>query len=429
MLPETEIVAAIDVGTTKVCTVVGRKSGKRGLEVLGYSSVPCRGLRKGNVTDGAATANAIRESIRNVEQSTGRNIQSAFVGVTGSHVGFTNRKDKLDDAGTNGVITSDDMNRTPKSLKEAAKEPGRDVLHTIRTSYTLDGESGIRNPVGMHSENVEVETHVVTAGKAFVQRLVDAVEEAGITVKSLVLEPLASGMAVLTSNEKERGTVLVDIGGGTTDVVGFKQGRVYYTGVIPVGGYQFTNDIAMTYNTPYEDAEDAKLKHASADIHAARPDEFVRLSVEGRDDELQVPRQEICQLVRERAFELSRMVKLKLDNERIDPADDVRLVVTGGASNLPGLAPVMEKNLGIPVRQGVPKIDGDVPIELKDPTYATGLGILVWATTDYVPEAPPKKTEPQRVNAKNRTGVLDRLLVGVNRMLGIGLFVTRKGRI
>ena len=428
MPPETGIFTAIDVGTTKVCTIVARKDGAKGIDVLGYSTVPCDGLRKGNVTDVAATARAVRASVSEAEQKTGHRIESAFVGVTGSHVSFENRNDKLDSTGERGVITGSDLSMTPQSLAGRLNTPGRKLIHAIRMSYSVDGEAGIRNPVGMHSSEIEMETHLVTGGSRFLDRLVEAVEAAGVNVTSLVLEPLASGLAVLTPEEKERGALLVDIGGGTTDVVGFQKGRVCYTGVIPVGGYQFTNDIAVTFNTSYEAAEQVKLTHASTEVQASDAKEEVSLPVVGRDMELKVRRMEICQLARERAHELARMIKIKLDDELAGESIADRLVLTGGASNLPGLADLMQRSLTIPVRSGLPNVPGSMPDEIRDPAYATAIGMLEWAAHEYLP--PPGKAH---VNGNQGTEAVVRgfwsdLANRFSMLTPVALFVIRKGR-
>lgn len=428
-----EIVAAIDVGTTKVCTIVGRRFGKRGIQVLGYSTVKSTGLRKGNVADSAATERAVRASIKAIQEKTGYRVDSAFVGITGAHVSFENRHAKLRTRNSRGIVTSDDIQRAPKKLSESVDAPGRRVIHANTISYALDGETGIRNPLGMHTKEMDVETHFVTGSEKFIDRLVGAVEAAGVKVESLVLEPLASGLSVLTPEERESGAVIVDIGGGTTDIVGFKGSRVYYTGVIPVGGYQFTNDIALSFNSPYEAAEAVKLEYASAEFQAASVDEQIAMPVVGRDKELKVNRLEICQLARERALELARMIKVKLDAERDADVDDSILVLTGGASNLPGLAHLMKKCVGINVRQGVPDVNGTVPAELKDPTYATGVGILLWALTEYIPEGVDsnKKAAKQGVTSKSAQlngffGSLKQRFAGLVPAL---FFAPKKGRI
>ena len=423
---ETDLLTAIDVGTTKVCTVVARRHPSGRMDVVGHSTVPSDGLRKGNVEKVAEAEKAVRRSIDQAQRQSGDPVRSAFVGVTGTHITFENRRHRLESVAEAGVITAADLARPGEWPGAADDEAGRRLLHTIRMSYSLDGEEGIRNPLGMHSGNVEAETHVVSGDTAFIDRLMQAVENAGVRVDSLVLEPLASGLAVLTPEEKERGALLVDMGGGTTDVVGFKKGRICYTGVIPVGGWQFTNDIALTFNTTFEVAESVKLQYASTEMLAASSDKEVPMRVIG-DGKLMVPLLDICQLTRERAQELARLVKIHLDDAALGDPSSVRLVLTGGASDLPGLPSLMQRTLAIPVRQGVPSFKGTVPEELRAPAYATSLGLLVWAEAESF-----QATSHIHRNGSGRTqvgpkGALSRFLGRVARLSPFARFGTRKG--
>jgi len=423
-----DLVTAIDVGTTKVCTIVGRKDGPHGIQVLAYSTVPCDGLRKGNVADVAATARAIKQSIREVEEATGHRIDSAFVGITGSHIAFENRRDRLRSTTDRDVITDDDLNGVPTPSSDLLKQPGRRLIQIVKKDYTVDGKEGIRNPVGMHSDRIEVDTHLVTGATSFIGRLADAVASAGIKVTSLVLEPLASGLAVMTPEERERGALLVDIGGGTTDLVGFSRGHVCYTGVIPVGGFQFTNDIVITFNTTFEAAEDVKLRYASTGLHSRALDQDITLPVVGRDIALKLQPGEISQLTRERAQELAQLIRIKLDEDRVDAAVRSRIVLTGGTSNLSGLAELMHRSLSMPVRKGVPEARGAFPAELKDPIYATGVGILLWALDEYVPPVKRAKNEANAGTEARSTGFMAGLFRRIGRLIPGFFFTARKGR-
>lgn len=427
MLENTQMITAIDIGTTKVCAVVGKRDQANGIHVIAHSTVPCRGLSKGNVVDIAATTEAVGQAVQLIEGQSGHRVESAFVGVTGSHIAFQNRLDRLSSMSKNGVITADDLARTPKPLAESIAEPGRNLIHAIRMSYTLDGESGIRNPLGMHSGLVEAETHLVTGDAGFVHRLVQAVEGAGIKIVSLVLEPLASAASVLTPEEKERGVVVVDIGGGTTDIIAFQGGRVRYSAVIPVAGFQFTNDIVLTYHTTYDAAESVKLEYASTDVQVSGPNEDISLPVVGRDAELQIQRLDVCQLARERGQELARLVKLKLDEADID---GYRVVLTGGTSNMPGLASLMQRILTTPVRQGVPDLGNTIPAGLRNAAYATGVGILQWATTEYDPSPLELEASAKTVLFESSEGWMVRLWkqFGTN-FAPLALMATKKERV
>jgi cell division protein FtsA len=417
-----QIVTAIDVGTTKVCTIIGKRSAHGELKVLGHSVVPCEGLRKGNVADIEATEDAVRASVQEAQEKAGVEVLSAWVGITGSHISFENRLEALSWAGKHGVITAEELERFPAVMAASVGDSERKLLHALPMAYAADGERGIRNPVGMHVHQLQVETHVVTGGAYFVDRLVEAVERAGVKVEGLVLEPLAASEAILTPEEKEQHTALVDIGGGTTDVVVFKDGGIRYTSIIPVGGYQFTNDICVSYNTSYQAAEDAKIKYAHTEPDVARPLEEVTLPVLGRTTALRISRRDICQLTRERAQELARLIKLRLQEAGIENTLSARLVLTGGASQLPGFLELARRTLASDARIGVPNGNLDVPDELRAPAYAASVGILLWAANHGDP------TEHAGNGAgKNGNGVVSRVFKPVKNLFAQAVFGEQKG--
>ena len=384
--PTDDMMTAIDVGTTKVCVITGRKKARGGIDVMGYATVQSRGLRKGSVTDIDATAYAIRRAVEQVEEETGYQVESAFVGVTGAHVSFQNRRDKLSPSSGAGVITADSLARQA-SLFGKVGDPQHQMIQAVRTSYAVDGEEGIRNPIGMHSDNIEVETHVVVGLSELIEKVEKAVELADVKMTSMVMEPIASGMAVLSEEEKEKGVVMVDMGGGTTDLVAFKEGQICYTGAIPVAGFQFTNDIAMMFNTYYEAAESAKIRFGSAELYSTRENEELEFPVKGRDMRLKVRGNEISQLTRQRAQELAKLIGLKLDKAGLDEETRSRVVLTGGASNLQGMDVLMRNTLSqwttsVQVRRGTPESAGKMPDDLSDATYSTGVGMLLWAAAN-----------------------------------------------
>ena len=379
MIQDPNTIMAIDVGTSKVCTIIARREGGRRFSVLSYSVVPSQGLQKGNVTDIDATQSVIRQSATDAAREARATVTEAYVGVTGSHVNFENRLDKLDWAAKRGVITPADIRRVPTSVAAASAEPGRKVLHALPRNYILDGQSGIRNPLGMHTSKVKVETHVVTAAALFVEKLNQAVQQAGVRVRELVLEPIASAEAVLTDEEKESGVALVDIGGGTTDMVIYRQGTVLYNAALPVGGFQFTNDICLTYNTTYEAAEEIKLGHGTVDPASVQPKEDISLPIAGRISHRTVALRELSQLLRERAQELVRLIRIKLNESGYNETSEVNLVLTGGSASLPGLEDMIRRTITRHVRIGSPDRVPGIPEELRSPMFATSVGLLLWA--------------------------------------------------
>ena len=379
MIQDPNIIMAIDVGTSKVCTIIARREGGRRFSVLSHSVVPSQGLQKGIVTDISATQSVIRESATKAAKQAQTTVEEAYVGVTGSHVNFENRLDKLDWAAKRGVITLGDIRRVPTSVAAASAEPGRKVLHALPRNYILDGQSGIRNPLGMHTSQVKVETHVVTAAAMFIDKLNQAVRQAGVSVRELVLEPIASAEAVLTVEERESGVALVDIGGGTTDMVVYRQGTVLYNAALPIGGFQFTNDICLTYDTTYEAAEAVKLEHGTTDPASLGAIADVSLPLAGRVSNRTVALRDLSQLLRERAQELVRLIRIKLTESGYTEASEVRLVLTGGSASLPGLEDMIRRTITRHVRIGSPDDVPGIPDELRSPMFATSVGLLLWA--------------------------------------------------
>ena len=296
MIQEKKLFTSIDIGTTKICTIISERSDSGPVSILGHGVVPSQGINKGNVMDEVTIVEAIRSSISMAEQDASVKVDSAYVGITGSHISFENRISILDWVGKNGVITRADLNHVPSKIANSINDTGKEIIHALPIAYSLDGEYGIKDPMGMHSNRLEVQSHVVTASPSLTRKLVQSVENAGVKVESLVLQPLASGASVLTKEEKDHGVALVDIGGGTTDVIVYREGSVCFSSVIPVGGIQFTNDISLTYDTSQSSAEDAKLEYANTEPETIGPEEHVRLNIEGKKTELKIPRHELCQL-------------------------------------------------------------------------------------------------------------------------------------
>ncbi len=427
------LITAIDVGTTKVCVVVGVKDGYADPEVLAYSVVPCEGLRKGIVYDVEATARAIRVAVADVQKSVGVDIGSAYVGVTGAHIEFTNRTDTMDWVGQKGVISTDDMALVPLKVAEAAEVPGRTIIHALSTSYTLDGNSGIISPVGMHTNSMDVTTHVISGAKGLVDMLMASVRQAEIEVDGLVLEPLASGRAVLHPAERQGVVALVDIGGGTTDMVVFRNGLPHYTTAIGVGGFHFTNDIALMYDTSYATAESVKLEHAHTDPAGASAHEEITIQVLGPARERRVHLHDICQLTRERAAELAEIIKMKLIDAGIRNTFDARIVLTGGASLMPGLLELMRRMVSSNIRIGAPNGNVGMPDGLRAPSFSTSAGILLWAAdqaesgngncahSSSVPHANGNGNGHTNGNGNGKTN-------GANGKSGAGSFFTRPFR-
>ena len=391
-MENSKVFAAIDIGTTKVLTVIGRKAKDGRVEVLGHGIAPCSGVRKGVVQDVVATQTSVRSSVSQAERASGAEVDTAFVGITGTGISYEKRLDTIDWVGEHGVITYDDVEHVPNSVVTNGANGhyfGRKVIHAIPRSYSIDGKISVSDPVGMHTNSMDVETHLVQASEMEISRLTQAVEGAGIKIESLVLEALASCESVLTQEEKVRGAALIDMGGGTTDVMVFRDGTMQYSSVIPVGGYQFTNDICVVFNTTYEAAEEVKINQASVLPDAAKIHEEVSLPISGGHTTLKVSLHEIYQLTRERAQELTRLIILKLKEGGIHDLTNYRIVLSGGASRLTGFYDLFRVGTSADVRFGSPLGYLGVPRELQTPTCSTGTGILLWATQQEDDEPKP----------------------------------------
>ena len=391
-MDNSKVFAAIDIGTTKVLTVIGRKVGEGQVEVLGHGIAPCAGVRKGVVEDVHATKTAVRSSVGKAESASGAHVDTAFVGITGMGISYEKRRDTIDWVGEHGVITYNEVEKVPSSVAGNGNNGyhfGKRVIHAIPRTYSIDGKMGVSDPMGMHTSKLDVETHLVQASEQEVSRLTQAVEGAGIKIEALVLEALASCESVLMQEEKVRGAALIDMGGGTTDVMVFKDGTMQYSSVIPVGGYQFTNDICVVYNTSYEAAEDVKLTRASVLPDSAKIHEEVALPIPGGHTSLKVSLHDICQLTRERAQELMRLIILKMREAGIEDLTDYRIVLSGGSSKLHGFYELFRAGTSANVRMGAPLGYLGVPRELQTPICSTGTGILIWAALQEDDEPKP----------------------------------------
>ncbi len=365
-------IAAIDVGTTKVCTIMGTLDSSTGLRILGVGISPSHGIEKALVANIAQAKDSIRQSIRKAEMMAGYRLDSAYIGVTGKHISSNNNKGTIAITKTDQLVRSDDLKRVLDVALNIKAPSDRKMLHVIPRSYTLDGHE-VKNPVGMHGYELNVEAHVITAAVASVQNLTKCIQGVGIEIEDLVLEPLASAEAVLVEEEKQAGVLIADIGGGTTDIAVLKDGSIYHTSVLPVAGHQITRDIAAGLGLSFELAEEMKKKYANL------------LPSEDEDDKIvgenghSVSYRDLCDIVRARVEELMRLVVLELprtDYARLIPSG---IVLTGGCANLPGIVEMTQTVTHMPVRIGMPpSLNGVSNALLNDPAYATSAGLILW---------------------------------------------------
>ena len=370
------IVSAIDIGTTKIATIIANVKAQDDIEILGIGVVPSHGLHKGIVVNIDEARTSIASSVKHAERISGTRIDSAYVGVTGRHVSCLNNQGVVSIPRSDRLVRPDDLKRVLSAARGVLIPEGKKLLHAIPRSYALDGQEGIKHPVGMHATRLDVETHIITASATSVQNVVKCVRSAGIEVEDLILEPLASSEAVLTPEERESGIIMADIGGGTTDIAVFKGGNIYHTSVIPVAGYQVTSDISIGLGLPFSIAEKMKKRYGNV-TPTLEIDQDEQIGVENGHS---ASYRDLCSIIRSRMEELLQLILLEMPTTDYRALAPCGLVLTGGTSNLNGLDELGHAVLNMPVRRGQPLNTGIYGITdiLYDPAYATTLGLILW---------------------------------------------------
>lgn len=369
-----ELVVGIDIGTTKICTIVGEVRDDD-TYIVGLGVEPTTGMRKGMVTDVNALSASISSSVHKAERSSGYEIGRAFVSVSATHVESSNSQGMAAISG-NRAVKMGDIVQAMEGARAIVVPHGREILHVIPRRYNLDSQEGVRNPIGMHGYKLEVEAHVITAASASLENLEKCVEAAGVYVDRFILNPLASGDVVLTNTERESGVMVIDIGGGTTDIAVFIEGTVWHTAVISVGGYNVTNDIAHVLNLPYELAEAVKLEFGHADPRAVNLAEMFPVQPFGEEHISQVKRADLVDIIHARVTELFELVLQEVKRSGYDALLPAGVVLTGGASLLPGMKAVANRIMQMPARVAQPEALTGMADPLRNPAYSTSVGLL-----------------------------------------------------
>jgi cell division protein FtsA len=374
--------ASIDIGTTKICTVVGEIGAEGDMRILGVGIAPSAGLSRGMVENIRDATEAIKTSIDKAEKSSGTRILSAHVGVAGQHIACLNNRGIIAIPDRTRPIMPDDVTRVLDGARVVSIPTNREIIHVIPRYYVVDGQDHISDPVGMYGTRLDVETHIVTGIDSSIQNLTKCVENVGVQVDGLILEPLAAAEAVLDQEEKEQGVVLVDIGGGTTDIALFLDGSVYHTAVLPVGGNHVTRDIVVGLRAPYQAAEDAKRKRGHAIPSMVDAREEITIEAFGSEGTKTEPRRRLCEIVQARMEEILEMVTAEVKRAVHDDVISAGIVVTGGGAKLAGIDLLAEQVTGWPARVGMPRNLHGLTDLLIDPAYATSVGLLQWAVNE-----------------------------------------------
>ncbi len=374
-----EIVVGIDVGTTKICTLVGRVEDAKSIRILGVGIEPSEGIRKGIVVDLAAASQAIKRSVEKAERTSGLEITTALVSLAGAHVSSVNSRGSTGVPG--GVIDALDIHRALEQAQAVAIPHDREIIHVIQRGMTVDGQEGIRTPVGMRGYKVEVETHIITAAAATVDNLRQCVGAAGVDIQQFVLNPLASAEVVLTEQERQMGVAVCDIGGGTTDLAIYVNGDVWHTMVLAVGGNHVTQDIAHGLRLTVAQAEEVKKQYGSAARSEVGVEEHFTIRPFGEDRDVSISRQDLAHIIEARVEETFRLIMQEIKRSGYDGLLPAGMVLTGGTSALPGIKHVASEVLGMSVRTAQPENLTGLIDKLSSPAYSTGVGLLRWATT------------------------------------------------
>ncbi len=373
---ENQLIVGLDIGTSKIVAIVAEIDHDGSVELLGLGSHPSQGLKKGVVINIDTTVNAIQKAVEQAEAMANVQIRSVFAGIAGSHIKSLNSHGIV--AIRSNEVENDDVERVIDAAKAVAIPADQRILHVLPQEFIIDNQDGIRQPIGMSGVRLEAKVHLVTGSISAAQNIAKCIRRCNLEVEDVILEQLASSHSVLTTDEKDLGVVLVDMGGGTTDVAVFTDGAIRHTAVIPIAGDQVTNDIAVAFRTPTQFAEQIKVKHACALTQLASPDETIEVPGVGDRAARRLARQTLAEVVEPRYEELLGLVHAELRRSGFEEACAAGVVLTGGTSKMEGVVELAEEIFHMPVRLGVPQHVTGMAEVVRNPIHATGVGLLLF---------------------------------------------------
>lgn len=373
MAKSDNIIVGLDIGTTKICAIVGERKGGS-IEIIGIGSQKSKGVRRGIVVNIESTVESIKKAVTEAELMAGCEINKAYCGIAGGHIRAFNSHGVI--AVKNREITEADIERVIEAAQAIVIPPDREVLHVIPQEYIVDDQEGIQEPLGMIGIRLEVKVHIVTAAVTSAQNIIKCANKAGLDVADIVLQQIASSEAVLGSDEKEIGVVLIDIGGGTTDIALFHGGTIKYTTVISLGGNQVTGDIAVGLRTPTEEAEKLKKQYGCALAAMVSKDDSIDVPSVGGNKTRKVSRYMLCEIIEPRLEEIFELVKREVEKSGYFSLCSSGVVLTGGTASMEGIAELAEQVFNLPVRKGLPANITGLTDVVKSPMYSTGVGLI-----------------------------------------------------
>ncbi len=386
------LLVGLDIGTSKVVTLVAEVHENGDFDVIGIGNTPSKGIKKGVVVNIEDTVKSIQKALEEAEVMAQCRVDSVFAIISGNHVQSFNSTGMY--AIRDKEVSALDVDRVIENAKPLNVPTDQKVLHMLIQGFLIDNQEDVRDPIGMSGQKLEVKTHIVTGAESAVQNIIKCIRRCGLEVNELVVQPLSSSLAVLTEDERELGVVMVDIGGGTTDIAVFSQGSIRYTEVIPLGGDQITNDIAMALRTPTLDAEDLKIQHGTAKQSLADP--LAMLDVPGIGDREAKPisRQSLAAVIEPRVEELFKFVVDALEHSGFTHMVPSGVVLTGGAASMPGIVELAEEIFNKPARIGIPDYNGHLKDVLRNPKYSASIGLLREGRAQIVQGQEASKSKP-----------------------------------
>ncbi|MFL2665030.1 MAG: cell division protein FtsA [Dehalococcoidia bacterium] len=369
---------AIDIGTSKICTMVARIKEKNSYEVMNITVMESDGLNKGLVTDEKKVSECINKSVENISLELGINIKKAFIGISGVHLESKNHWTNISRPSGMTSITQDDIDQALKTASKVDLNMDRKLLHAIPRSYTLDGLHGITNPLGMHTAELHVQTHVITGSTNVINNIINCLNNSKIKEAGIVAGPLASAESVISPTEKEEGSVVIDIGAGNTDIAVFDNGNIIYSKVLPIGGKLFTSDISIALDLDFNTSENLKINHGNIGPDQKHATDEIIIKPRKMNEEIPITKRELGQILKERAAELIRMISISLDEVQLENTNISNFIFTGGGSKLNGFLNIAKYILQNNIRMAEPRGLSGITVTENDPALSTVAGIMLW---------------------------------------------------
>lgn len=383
-MPKNSHIVGFDIGTKKIAAIIGEITEEKKIEIIGIGTTESKGLRKGVVVNLEATVESIKRAQEEAELMAGVEIDSAFIGISGAHIKSFNSRGVIAVSGKNKEISSEDIKRVINQSKAVSIPPDREIIHIIPQEFVVDEQDGIKDPLGMSGIKLEVNVHIVTGAITSVQNLKTCITRAGIEIKQTVLNQIATSTSILTHDEMELGIGLIDIGGGTTEIAIFERGSLWYTSIIPIGGDNFTNDIAVGLRTPIPEAEKIKKKFGCVSSPIEDEQETIEVPSVGRGKKPRIlSRQILADIIQPRAEEIFRLVDNDIKRMGYEKSLNSGVVLTGGTALLDGLEEIAEEIFDLPVRRGDPSGVGGLVDRVSTPDYATSVGLVLYGYNQW----------------------------------------------